>query len=171
MAFGSIILIFKKLHHLLFCYGLHPAPANAAPPLDLSFPNLVQAHTEDRNTAVDFSLFMKMETLGSATNEETPLGILKPMLRNRNPSISWTLYSAMFCAVASRLQLGLAVKCAPLSINKTIVRVQSWEGPTPLKKEEGILLFDLGDEEAQLAQGKKAERLPPGMTGCAIVSV
>ncbi|ORY76254.1 hypothetical protein BCR35DRAFT_332878 [Leucosporidium creatinivorum] len=167
--FAAAFTLLKKLHHLLFCYGFHPSPVKAPPSLDHSFPNLVRDEVLEGNIAVDFSLFMKLETLGTATNQETPLGILRPMLRDRSPSISWTLYTAVFCAVASRLQLGLAVKCSPLSMNKTIVKVESCVGSKGAKPENGVLLFDLGDEKCEFASDKTAEKLPPVMNGCSML--
>jgi hypothetical protein len=148
--------ILRELHHLLFSYGFHPSPVDAPPALDRSFPNLVRPRTIDRNTDADFTLYMRAQTVGPPTEQDTILSILKPMLRDIPPSISWTFYMAIFCTVASKLQGGIAVQCSPLANNKTYVKLESWEGPPESQPDADIYLLDLADE--QHVHIKKAER-------------
>lgn len=169
--------VLKSLQATLALYGLIPPSSDAeAGPLDgvspcarlllasradtssfccaQNFLNLVRKHAATRGEEVDFTLAMRATTLGRPGGSFRTTDILGPALLGKEATVSWTIFSVLFCEVAAKLGPGLGVELWP-TVDPRLVKIGRWEGKKPTSREE-VWYFHLGKQQL-VSEEKKGE--------------
>lgn len=142
---------------------------------DLSLPqnflaivkDLAEKRAEDHNAvrATVQSIREAMNGRGEGDIKETPFQMF---ITNNGPTVSWTNYTALFCAVVARLRGRFAVQIAP-SPDMTHVRIIDWQGVKPAVP--GKYWFSLEDAKIKLrTKPEDLERPAVSLSTCEMVS-